>query len=151
MVEIQFELKSSLSQEAFFRIKSDPEYAHKVVPEVLTYVKLISKDDNVSVYEEHSSFKGFRTKSIIQHTIDAPKFHEIRILEGDGKGSIIKEVFKSTPKGISKLTVNGELQLSGPYKTMSIITKKMIQKTIKDLYIFLEDSHRKYLDEFETK
>lgn len=151
MVEIKFELKSDLSQEEFFKIKSDPECAKKVVPEILTFIKLISKDKNIRVYEEHSSFKGFQTKSIIQHTIDYPKFHEIKILEGDGEGSIIKEVFKSLPNGNCKLTVDGNLELSGPYKKMSIITKKMIQNTIKDLYISLEESYRKYLDDLEKK
>jgi len=147
LVEIKFELKSDLSQEHFFKIKSDPEYAQKIVPEILTFFKFISKDSNVSVYEEHSTFKGFRTKSIIQHTINPPKFHEIKILEGDGEGSLIKEVFKSLPNGGSKLNVTGDLELSGPYKKMSIITKKMIHKTIKDLYISLEESHKKYLQQ----
>lgn len=146
MVEIKFELKSDLSQEDFFKIKSDPEYARKIAPEILTFIKLISKNGNVSVYEEHSTFKGFRTKSIIQHTIDFPKLHEINILEGDGEGSLIKEVFKSLPGDHSKLIVTGDLELSGPYKKMSIITKKIIHKTIKDLYLTLEESHRKYLD-----
>jgi len=99
------------------------------------------------VYYENSTFKGFRTKSIIQHTINSPKFHEIKILARDGKDSIIKEVFKSLLNGNSKLTVNADLRLSDPYQRMSIISKKMIHNTIKDLYIFLEESHRKYLDE----
>jgi hypothetical protein len=151
LVEINFELKSDLSQEEFFKIKSDPEYAQKIVPEILTLIKLISKDGNVSVYEEHSTFKGFRTKSIIQHTIDSSKIHEIKILEGDGEGSIIKEVFKSLPNGNSKLIVTGNLELSGPYKKMSIITKKLIHKIIKDLYITLEESHKKYLNQNPRK
>ena len=151
MVEIKFELKSDLNQEDFFKIKSDTEYARKVVPEILTFIKLVSKDKNVSVYEEHSTFKGFQTKSVIQHTIDFPKFHEIKILEGDGEGSIIKEVFKTLPNGKSKLTVTGNLELSRPYKKMNIITKKIIHKTIKDLYASLEESYKKYIDKLESK
>ena len=151
MVEIKFELKSDLSQEDFFKIKSDPEYTRKIAPEILTFIKLISKDTNVSVYEEHSTFKGFQTKSTIQHTTNSPKFHEIKILKGDGEDSIIHEVFKSLPNGKSKLIVSADLQLSGPFKKMSLITKKMLQKTIKEFYKSLEESQRKHLDKLESK
>ena len=145
MVEIKFELESSLSKEDFFGIRSDPEHTQKIVPEILTYFKLISTDGENKTYEEHSNFNGFTTKSTVKHILDFPNTHEIQIIAGDIKGTVIKEIFESLPNGGSKLTVKVDMILSGPFRFMGLFVINMIKNSIRDFYVVLEESQRKYL------
>ena len=145
MVEIKFELESSLSKEDFFGIRSDPEHTQKLVPEILTFFKLISADGENKTYEEHSTFNGFTTKSTVKHILDFPNSQEIQIIDGDIKDTVFKEIFESLPNGGSKLTVKVDMKLSGPFWMMGFFAINMIKNSIKEFYIVLEESQRKYL------
>lgn len=143
-MNIEFDLESSLNQESFFTIRSNPKHTQELVPEILTLVKLISTDGENKIYEEHSIFKGFKTKSTILHVLDSPNTHEMKIIDGDMKHSVITETFESLPNGGSKLTVKANIQLSGAFKMMGLLAKKMIQKNMKELYVILEESQRNW-------
>jgi coenzyme Q-binding protein COQ10 len=91
---------------------------------------------NISVVEEHMNLGDIELLIMAKHVTKEPVLHEIFVIGGDAKGTIIKQQFIKISEG-TKILVDIDLKLKGKMKLSSMIGKNK----------FAED-YMKILDDF---
>ena len=125
-------LKSNLDQETIFKISTDIENFHLVMPNYFESLQVIEKTKNELVVFEKIKFLGIKSSVKTKHLITLPNVHEVFILSGSLKGTHFFEQYDSLDDG-SLITIKINLKLNGILKLVpsinKFIFKKMFQTT----------------------
>ena len=79
--------KSKLDRDLIFKISTDVENFHKVMPDYFKSLKIISNTSNEKIVLESLDFLGRQIEIKTKHVIIQPNLHKVFILTGPAKGT----------------------------------------------------------------
>ena len=122
--------------ETVYEVLSNYENYQKLIPQHFPSVRVRSVRGNTSVVEEHMNLGDMELLIMAKHVTKEPVLHEIFVIGGDAKGSIIKQQFIKISEG-TKILVDVDLKLKGKMKLSSMFGKNKF-----------EEDYMKILDDF---
>ena len=125
--KINFEKIIKAERNKVFDIAVNYEQFQKILPEYFPSIRVLSVRDNISVVEEHIRIAGRELVMMTKHVTKYPELHEVFVIGGDAKGSRIIEKYESIKDG-TKITVEADINLSGPLKIIAFFGKTKIKK-----------------------
>tara|TARA_B100000953_G_scaffold142440_1_gene117873 strand:+ start:8 stop:1090 length:1083 start_codon:yes stop_codon:yes gene_type:complete len=102
-----------METDTLFDLMADVESYTDVLPNNISYVKILSSVDNVITAEEELTEAGFKMKLIAKHTFNPYSKHVIEIIDGDAKGTTITQTFESVGAQTNLIT-DVHLNITGP-------------------------------------
>lgn len=125
MPKIHFEKIVKANRERVFDIAANYEEFEKTLPQYFPSIRVRSQRDNVAVVEEHLRVAGKELVMMTKHVTTYPELHEVFVIGGDAKGSIITEKYEVVPEG-TKIIVDADIKLKGVMKIAGLFGKKKI-------------------------
>ena len=120
--------KSNLDRDILFKISTDVENFHKIMPKYFKSLKIITNSLNEKVVLESIDFLGRKIKIRTKHVIVKPNIHKVFILTGPVRGTSFIETYDSTASGTS-ISILVDLKLHGILKLIPffkiLILKRM--------------------------
>ena len=104
--------KSNLNRDLIFKISTDVENFHKVMPEYFKSLKIIQNSSNEKIVLESIDFLGRKIDIKTKHVIIQPNIHEVFILTGPAEGTSFIEKYESGPTG-TDISIVVDLKLNG--------------------------------------
>ena len=83
-----------METDTLFDLMADVESYTDVLPQNISYVKILSNVNNVITGEEELTEAGFTMKLTAKHTLNPYESHMIEIIDGDAKGTTITQTFE---------------------------------------------------------
>ena len=118
-----------IETETLFDLMADVENYADVLPNNISYVKILSSVDNVITAEEELTEAGLKIKLVAKHTLNPYSKHVIEIIDGDAKGTIITQTFESVGAQTNLIT-DVHLNITGPTSLMAYIPLKNLTHAI---------------------
>ena len=87
--------KSNLNCNAIFKISTDVENFHKIMPKYFKSLVVISDSLNEKIVSESIHFLGRKIKIKTKHVILKPNVHKVFILDGPVRGTSFIETYNS--------------------------------------------------------
>ncbi|MGQ0792150.1 MAG: SRPBCC family protein [Nitrosopumilaceae archaeon] len=125
--KINFEKIVKAERNKVFDILANYEQFQKILPKYFPSIRVLSVRGNTSVVEEHIKVTGREFVMMTKHVTKYPELHEVFVIGGDAKGSHIIERYESITDG-TKITVEADLNLSGPLKLIAFFGKAKFKK-----------------------
>lgn len=125
MPKIHFEKIVKADRNRVFDIAANYEEFEKTLPKYFPSIRVRSQRDNVAVVEEHLRVAGKELVMMTKHVTTYPELHEVFVIGGDAKGSIITEKYETVPEG-TKIIVDADIKLKGVMKIAGLFGKKKI-------------------------
>jgi len=120
--------KSNLDRDILFKISTDVENFHKIMPKYFKSLKIITNSLNEKVVLESIDFLGRKIKIRTKHVIVKPNIHKVFILTGPVRGTSFIETYDSILSGTS-ISILVDLKLHGILKLIPffkiLILKRM--------------------------
>ena len=129
MPKIKVEKIIKADREKVYRTITDFESLPTKMPQFFKSIKIVSKENNSIVIEESIKMAGRDINQKTKHILTFPEKHEVFILEGDAKNSHIIETYEKISEG-TRVTVEGDFNLSGKLKPLGFLIKGKIEKNI---------------------
>jgi len=125
--KINFEKIVKAERNRVFDIAANYEQFQKILPTYFPSIRVLSVRGDTSVVEEHIKVAGRELVMMTKHVTKYPELHEVFVIGGDAKGSHIIERYESIKDG-TKITVEADINLSGPLKLIAFFGKAKIKK-----------------------
>ena len=125
MPKIHFEKIVKADRNRVFDIAANYEEFEKTLPQYFPSIRVRSQRDNVAVVEEHLRVAGKELVMMTKHVTTYPELHEVFVIGGDAKGSVITERYETVPEG-TKIIVDADIKLKGVMKIAGLFGKKKI-------------------------
>lgn len=125
MVKIHFEKIVKADRARVFDVAANYEEFEKTLPQYFPSIRVRSQRDNVAVVEEHLRVAGKELVMMTKHVTTYPELHEVFVIGGDAKGSVITEKYETVPEG-TKIIVDADIKLKGVMKIAGLFGKKKI-------------------------
>ena len=125
MPKIHFEKIVNADRNRVFDIAANYEEFEKTLPQYFPSIRVRSQRDNVAVVEEHLKVAGKELVMMTKHVTTYPELHEVFVIGGDAKGSVITERYETVPEG-TKIIVDADIKLKGVMKIAGLFGKKKI-------------------------
>ena len=125
MPKIHFEKIVKADRNRVFDIAANYEEFEKTLPQYFPSIRVRSQRDNVTVVEEHLRVAGKELVMMTKHVTTYPELHEVFVIGGDAKGSIITEKYEVVPE-VTKIIVDADIKLKGVMKIAGLFGKKKI-------------------------
>ena len=109
-----------VDRKTIFNLMSNIEIYPSIIPRNISHVNILSQISNEIIAEEEFQEVGIKTKLIVKHTIKPYDEHIIEILDGDAKGTTIKQFFEDYEHK-TKLITKVHLNLDGVISIFSYI------------------------------
>ena len=139
MSEHILNLKSNLDQETIFKISTDIENFHLVMPNYFESLQVIEKTKNELVVFEKIKFLGIKRSVKTKHLITLPNIHEVFILSGPLNGTHFFEQYNSSEHG-SVVTIKINLKLNAIFKLVPFIEKFIFRKMFQTTKEFIHSA-----------
>ncbi len=136
MPKFSLEKTVHAKRETVYEIMSNYENYQKLIPQHFPSVRVRSVRENISVVEEHMNLGDKELVIMAKHVTEKPVLHEVFVIGGDAKGSLIKQQFIEISEG-TKIIVDVDLKLKGKMKMSSMFGKNKF-----------EEDYSKILDDF---
>ena len=107
--------KSNLDRDILFKISTDVENFHKIMPKYFKSLKIISDSLNEKIVLESIHFLGKKIKVKTKHVILKPNIHKVYILDGPIRGTSFIETYHSTLSG-TNISILVDLKFHGILK-----------------------------------
>jgi len=107
--------KSNLDCDILFKISTDVENFHKIMPKYFKSLKIISDSLNEKIVLESIHFLGKKIKVKTKHVILKPNIHKVYILDGPIRGTSFIETYHSTLSG-TNISILVDLKFHGILK-----------------------------------
>ncbi len=136
--------KSSLHRDLIFKISTDVENFHKVMPEYFKSLKIIENTSNEKIVLESIDFLGRKIEIKTKHVIIPPNLHEVFILTGPAKGTSFIEKYESNPTG-TDISISVDLKLNGFLKLIPFLKLLLFKKmnSVMSEFIVCAESYSK--------
>ena len=119
--------KSKLNRDLIFKISTDVENFHKVMPDYFKSLKIISDSSNEKIVLEYLDFLGRQIEIKTKHVIIQPNLHKVFILTGPAKGTSFVETYDSNSSG-TDISIEVNLQLNGILKFIPFLKILLLKK-----------------------
>ena len=119
--------KSNLDRDIIFKISTDVENFHKIMPKYFKSLKIISDSLNEKIVLESIDFLGRKIKIKTKHVIVKPNVHKVFILTGPVRGTSFIETYDSTLSGTS-ISILVDLKLHGILKLIPFLKILVLKK-----------------------
>ena len=119
--------KSKLNRDLIFKISTDVENFHKVMPDYFKSLKIISDSSNEKIVLEYLDFLGRQIEIKRKHVIIQPNLHKVFILTGPAKGTSFVETYDSNSSG-TDISIEVNLQLNGILKFVPFLKILLLKK-----------------------
>ena len=136
--------KSNLHRDLIFKISTDVENFHKVMPEYFKSLKIIQNSSNEKIVLESIDFLGRKIEIKTKHVIIPPNLHEVFILTGPAKGTSFIEKYESSPTG-TDISISVDLKLNGFLKLIPFLKLLLFKKmnSVMSEFIVCAESYSK--------
>ena len=119
--------KSNLDRDLIFKISTDVENFHKVMPEYFKSLKIISNSSSEKIVLESIAFVGRQIEIKTKHVTIKPNLHKVFILTGPAKGTSFIETYVSSSVG-TDISIEVDLQLTGILKLIPFLKIFLVKK-----------------------
>ena len=119
--------KSNLDRDVIFKISTDVENFHKIMPKYFKSLKIISDSLNEKVVLESIDFLGRKIKIKTKHIIVKPNVHKVFILTGPVRGTSFIETYDSSLSG-TNISILVDLKLHGVLKLIPFLKILVLKK-----------------------
>jgi hypothetical protein len=119
--------KSNLERDIIFKISTDVENFHKIMPKYFKSLKIISNSLNEKIVLESIDFLGKKIKIKTKHIIVKPNVHKVFILTGPVRGTSFIETYDSTLSG-TNISILVDLKLHGILKLIPFLKFLVLKK-----------------------
>ena len=119
--------KSNLDRDLIFKISTDVENFHKVMPEYFKSLKIISNSSSEKIVLESIAFVGRQIEIKTKHVIIQPNLHKVFILTGPAKGTSFIETYVPSSVG-TDISIEVDLQLNGILKLIPFLKLFLVKK-----------------------
>ena len=119
--------KSKLDRDTIFKISTDVENFHKIMPKYFKSLKIISDSLNEKVVLESIDFLGRKIKIKTKHIIVKPNVHKVFILTGPVSGTSFIETYDSTLSG-TDISILVDLKLHGILKLIPFLKILLLKR-----------------------
>ena len=140
MKKFQLKEHSLLSQKDIFKISTDIENFHLVMPDYFKSLKVITQTKSEKVVDEKILFLGIPLNVKTKHIIKNPNIHEVQILSGPTKGTVFVEKYDETFSG-TIITIDVVFRFSGIFKLFTVLENylsKKMKQTMKKFVVCAE-------------
>jgi len=127
--EIKTESTFNIEKEIIFNVMANVGNYHKILPKNIISVEIIEEEDNVIIAKEVLMERGVKITTLVKHTLTPYNEHTIEIMDGDAKGTTIKQTFIED-EGSTKISTEVELKLKGIVKSLVYIPKSNFEHAI---------------------
>ena len=136
--------KSNLDRDLIFKISTDVENFHKVMPEYFKSLKIISDSSNEKIVLESIAFVGRKIEIKTKHVIIQPNLHKVFILTGPAKGTSFIETYVPSLVG-TDISIEVDLQLTGILKLIPFLKIFLLKKmnNVMSEFIICAESYSK--------
>jgi ribosome-associated toxin RatA of RatAB toxin-antitoxin module len=139
MSEFDINLKSKLDQKTIFKISTDIENFHNVMPDYFESLEVLEKNENELIVFEKIKFLGIKSSIKTKHLIHFPNIHEVFILSGPLNGTHFFEQYNSTENG-SVVAIKINLKLNTIFKLVPFIEKFIFRKMFQTTKEFIHSA-----------
>jgi hypothetical protein len=132
--------KSNLNRDIIFKISTDVENFHKIMPKYFESLKIISNSPNEKIVLESINFLGRKIKIKTKHIILKPNIHKVFILTGPANGTSFIETYTSSSTG-TDISILVDLKLNGILKLipfLKILVLKRMNTVMSEFIICAE-------------
>tara|TARA_B110000438_G_C15224457_1_gene398674 strand:+ start:35 stop:475 length:441 start_codon:yes stop_codon:yes gene_type:complete len=119
--------KSNLERDIIFKISTDVENFHKIMPKYFKSLKIISNSTNEKIVLESISFLGRKIKIKTKHIILKPNVHKVFILTGPAKCTSFIETYSSSSTG-TDISILVDLKLNGILKFIPFLKILLLKR-----------------------
>mgnify|MGYP003322106911 FL=1 len=136
--------KSNLNRDLIFKISTDVENFHKVMPEYFKSLKIIQNSSNEKIVLESIDFLGRKIEIKTKHVIIQPNIHEVFILTGPAEGTSFIEKYESGSTG-TDISIVVDLKLNGFLKFIPFLKLLLLKKmnSVMSEFIVCAESYSK--------
>ena len=136
--------KSNLDRDLIFKISTDVENFHKVMPDYFKSLKIISNTSNEKIVLESIVFVGRQIEIKTKHVIIQPNLHKVFILTGPAKDTSFIETYVPSSVG-TDISIEVDLQLTGILKLIPFLKIFLLKKmnTVMSEFITCAESYSK--------
>ena len=127
--EIKTESTFNVEKEIIFNIMANVGNYPKILPQNIISVEIIEEEDNVIMAKEVLMERGIKITILAKHTLTPYSEHIIEIMDGDAKGTKIKQTFTDN-EGSTKISTEVELKLKGIINSMYYLPKHNFEHAI---------------------
>jgi len=119
--------KSSLNRESIFKISTDVNNFHRIMPNYFKSLEVLSEDESCIIVSEKINFLGQSVKVKTKHLILPPNIHNVFILTGPLKGTFFIENYESSSFG-TLILISVNLKTNGLLKYIPFVKKYFVKK-----------------------
>ena len=136
--------KSNLHRDLIFKISTDVENFHNVMPEYFKSLKIIQNSSNEKIVLESIDFLGRKIEIKTKHVIIPPNLHEVFILTDPAKGTSFIEKYESSSIG-TDISISVDLKLNGFLKLIPFLKLLLFKKmnSVMSEFIVCAESYSK--------
>lgn len=134
--------KSSLNHEIVFKISTDVNNFHTIMPNYFKSLDILSEDKSGIIVLEKINFLGQSVKVKTKHLVLPPNLHGVFILTGPLKGTSFIEHYESSSSG-TLISISVNLKINGPLKLVPFI-KKILSKKMSHVMLEFINCAEKY-------
>ena len=127
--EIKTESTFNVEKEIIFNVMANVGNYPKILPQNIISVEIIEEEDNVIMAKEVLMERGIKITILAKHTLTPYSEHIIEIMDGDAKGTKIKQTF-TEDEGSTKISTEVELKLKGILKSIYYLPKHNFEHAI---------------------
>ena len=134
--------KSSLNRESVFKISTDVNNFHRIMPNYFKSLDVLSEDESGILVSERINFLGQSVKVKTKHLVLPPNIHKVFILSGPLNGTSFIENYVSSPSG-TLILISVNLKINGLLKYIPFV-KKILRKKMTHVMLEFINCAEKY-------
>ena len=136
--------KSNLERDIIFKISTDVENFHNIMPKYFKSLQIVSNSLNEKIVLESIDFLGKRIKIKTKHIILKPDIHKVFILTGPAKGTSFIETYSSNSNG-TDISILIDLKLNGILKLIPFLKFLLLKRmnSVMSEFIVCAESYSK--------
>ena len=136
--------KSKLERDIIFKISTDVENFHNIMPKYFKSLQIVSNSLNEKIVLESIDFLGKRIKIKTKHIILKPDIHKVFILTGPAKGTSFIETYISNSNG-TEISILVDLKLNGVLKLIPFLKFLLLKRmnSVMSEFIVCAESYSK--------
>jgi len=133
---------SSLNRDIVFKISTDVNNFHSIMPNYFKSLDIISEDKSGIVVSEKINFLGQTVNVKTKHYVLPPNVHKVFILTGPLKGTSFFENYESSSSG-TLILISVNLKINGFLKYIPFV-KKILRKKMSHVMLEFINCTEKY-------
>ena len=133
---------SSINRDIVFKISTDVNNFHSIMPNYFKSLDIISEDKSGIVVSEKINFLGQSVNVKTKHRVLPPNMHKVFILTGPLKGTSFFENYESSSSG-TLILISVNLKINGFLKYIPFV-KKILRKKMSHVMLEFINCAEKY-------